>query len=98
MSFESGRLAPTLIDTVNGVRGVDYLIDGIHHHVSLFLIAVGTDSNMHIFVLLWSDAENRCMAAARHLQLQMFIRQTNSIIVGMGNLLIMAETRGRFLC
>ena len=86
-----------MIDTVNGVRGVDSLIDGVNHHVALIFIAVGTNSNMHILVLLWCDTEDGCMTAARHLQAQMLVRQANGIIVGMRNLLIVAEMRGRFL-
>ena len=53
--------------------------------------------NVYRSILLWCDAENSRMAAARQFYFQMFVRQTNCIIVGMRDFISVSEKRCPFL-
>ena len=98
MAAEACRLAPALIDTVYGVIAVNRLVQGVCLDIPLSLVAVGLQEDVHLLVLLWRDAEDGSMAAACHLQQQMFVGQANGIIMGMGYLTVVAEATGPALC
>ena len=94
VAAEAGRLAPALIDAVDGVIAIDGAVDRVQLKHSLALIAVMVDDDMHRAVLLRRDTEEGSVAAARHLYLQMLIGQTHGIVVGMGYLFVVAEAGG----
>ena len=47
MSAEAGPLAPSLIDAVNGIAGVDDVAVGIDADAALLLVAVADNHDVH---------------------------------------------------
>ena len=79
------------------IIAVDSLFLIIYLQKALPFITIMIKYDMNRSILLWCDAENSCMTAARQFYFQMFVRQTNSIIVGMRDLVGMRERRCPFL-
>ena len=96
MTTESCRLAPTLIDAMHRITTIDRLCLIVNLQVSLTLIAVMIQEDVYRSILLWGDTEDGCMTAACHLHLQMLLRQTDGIVMRMGDLFCMREGRGPF--
>ena len=94
VAVDAGRLTPSLINTVDRVIAVDCLGDGVYLQVSLHLVAVMIQHNVNGAVLLWGDAEDGSMAGGCHLQFQVLVGQTDGIVVGMGDLLVVREPGG----
>ena len=93
MAIKTCMFAPTLIDAMNRIIAIDGLVLLVDLQVSLALVAVMIQDDMHWSILLWSDTEDGCMTAASHLHLQMLLRQTNGIVMRMRDLFCMREGR-----
>lgn len=93
MSGETSRFSPSLIDAMHRIITINNMIDGINLDVSLSLIAVRIDDKMNQLILFRSNTEEGGMTQGCHLCLQMFILQTNSIVVRMRDFIFMAECR-----
>ena len=91
MTAETCRFAPSLIDAMHRIVAIDGLVETIHRQETLSLITVMIQDDMHWSVLFWCNAENSGMAIARHLHLQMFLRQTDGIIMGMRHFFCMRK-------
>ena len=91
MTTETSRFAPSLIDAMHGIVAIDGLVEAIHRQEALSLITVMIQDDMHWSVLFWCNAEDGGMAIARHLHLQMFLRQTDGIIMGMRHFFCMRK-------
>ena len=97
MSVETCRLTPSLIDTMHRIIAVDSLFLIIYLQKALPFITIMIKYDMNRSILFWCDAENSRMAAARQFYFQMFVRQTNCIIVGMRDFISVSEKRCPFL-
>ena len=97
MSAETCRLTPSLIDTMHRIIAVDSLFLIIYLQKALPFITIMIKYDMNRSILFWCDAENSRMAAARQFYFQMFVRQTNCIIVGMRDFISVSEKRCPFL-
>ena len=93
MAIKTRMLAPALIDAMNRIIAIDGLVLLVDLQVSLALVAVMVQDDMHWSILLWGDTEDGRMTAASHLHLQMLLRQTNCIVMRMRDLFCMREGR-----
>ena len=87
---EASGLSPPLIDAMDRIGAADHLALQVNR--SLALVTVMVDDDMHRPVMLWGDAQHGGMTGSRHLHLQTLVGQAHGIIVGMGCLLVVAET------
>ena len=94
VATEASRVAPSLIDAVDGVVAIDRLGKRVHSDVALALVAVGHQEHMHLLIPLRGDAEDGRMAAARHLHPKVLVGQSHAIVMGVGHLLAVAEAAG----
>ena len=92
MSAESGRLAPALIDAVDGILGVNSFSGCLH--LALRAVAVGFEHHENRAVFEGSDPEDRTVAASGKFHPQMFFGKGYAVIMGMRNLIGMTETGG----
>ena len=79
VSAKACRLAPPLIDAMNGVVAIDGL--SIQKNLSLAFIAVMVDDDVDGFVLFRCDTHQGGMAGGGEFCDEMFVGQTNCIIM-----------------
>ena len=91
---EAGLLAPPLVDAVHGVVAPDALTGRVHSHKAFAIVAVGIHDDMQLSRLVGHEAEDSGAAGCRYLGHQLLLRQIDTIIIRMAQLIVVIEWCG----